>query len=99
MNDWKFVHRFGRRELIKLAGQACVSPAWLGWQVEPRKADSTHSPRFCFRSAGRVGIMKADGRELQYPVFDIPKQVSWQAYPLFSDGRRLLLVSSEDAKT
>jgi len=46
-----------------------------------------------------VSMIRADGTGLRHLEFDVPKQVSWQAGPAFSDGRRIVLHSVEDERT
>jgi len=42
--------------------------------------------------------MNADNSGLRYLEFDIPKQVTWQSGPFFSDGRRVILLSMEERR-
>jgi len=52
-----------------------------------------------FASRGRIGMINPDGTGERYLDFDVPNQVMWQFGPQFSDGRRIILHSYEDAKT
>lgn len=52
-----------------------------------------------FASQGRIGLINPDGTGERYLDFDVPNQVMWQFGPQFSDGRRIILHSYEDAKT
>lgn len=44
-----------------------------------------------------LGFIKPDGADERYPDFRQPNQRSWVFGPLFSDGRRMLLTSYENA--
>ena len=43
-----------------------------------------------------IGFIRPDGTGEQFPAFDKPNQHSWVFGPQFSDGRRILLGSSEE---
>ncbi|MBM3239240.1 serine/threonine protein kinase [Candidatus Poribacteria bacterium] len=62
------------------------------------KTNSTKSV-VTFASRGRIGMINPDGTGERYLDFDVPNQVMWQFGPQFSDGRRIILHSYEDAKT
>jgi hypothetical protein len=49
-----------------------------------------------FTSAGKLGVIGADGTCEKYFDFDITGQASWGAGPAFGDGRRIILASYED---
>lgn len=54
--------------------------------------------RCFFVSHGMTGIINADGTGLRYFEFEIPKQVTWQPGPIFSDGRRVVFLSMEERR-
>lgn len=51
--------------------------------------------RFFFTSQGKTGLASADASELSYLNFDRPGQATWQPGPVFSDGRRVVVLSME----
>ncbi len=53
--------------------------------------ERTPPGKLLFTSAGKTGIVAADGTGLRWLEFDVPKQATWQASQFFSDGRMLLL--------
>ncbi|MDP2982776.1 MAG: serine/threonine protein kinase [Candidatus Latescibacter sp.] len=67
-----------------------------------RKAAAASSPgapgRIMFLSRGKIGIIHEDGSNLRYLDFKIPGQKSWGYGPLFSDKRRIFLISYEEGK-
>ena len=54
--------------------------------------------KILFNSRGKIGIIGENGADERYLSPDVPGQVSWQAGPAFGDGRRLILLSSEEGK-
>lgn len=46
-----------------------------------------------------VSLIRPDSTGLRHLQFDVPDQVSWQAGPAFSDGKRIVLHSVEDERT
>jgi hypothetical protein len=47
-------------------------------------------------SAGKIGVINADGSGEQYFDFGVPGQASWGLGPAFPDGERIILVSYEE---
>ncbi len=54
--------------------------------------------KIIFQARGRIGMMNDDGTNIEYLSFDVPGQVNWQAGPVFSDKRRIILTSFEEGK-
>ncbi len=49
-----------------------------------------------FSSAGKVGVIEADGSAEKYFDFQVAGQAAWAAGPVFRDGQRIILTSYED---
>jgi hypothetical protein len=60
-------------------------------------ADNVVAPRatLFFTSQGKTGTIGTDGKGLEYLHFSIPNQATWQPGPIFSDGRRVVVLSME----
>ncbi len=86
--------RFARREFLALAGGA-VAASGLPSSTWAADAPASKSPRFFFTSQGKTGIAAADGSGLKYFDFAAPGQATWQPGPMFSDGRRVVVLSME----
>lgn len=50
-------------------------------------------------SAGKIGVIEADGSAERYFDFGIANQASWGIGPVFPDGQRIILTSYEDLTT
>jgi len=71
-----------------LAGMSCEA-------LRPPRADRLNEARLFFTSAGRTGMVNADGTDLRWLELDVPGQATWQPGPFFPDGRRIVLLSME----
>lgn len=73
--------------------------ASVAWGVYASAADQSGSVakknRFFFTSQGKTAISNSDGSDLHYLKFDAPGQATWQPGPVFSDGRRVVVLSME----
>lgn len=70
--------------LVALAA-VCAAPS------APRASAAETLPRIVFTSAGKTGLMAADGSGLKWLELDVPNQATWQCAGFFPDGRLLLL--------
>jgi len=67
--------------------------------MSAKKKTSSTKTVVTFASRGRIGMINPNGIGERYLDFEVPNQVMWQFGPQFSDGRRIILHSYEDAKT
>jgi hypothetical protein len=85
-----------RREFL---ASAAIAPLLLSCGDRQSRAEATLDAiklsRFFFTSRGKTGLVKADGSDLRYLDFQVPGQSTWQPGPVFSDGRRVVVLSME----
>jgi Tol biopolymer transport system component len=92
--------QLNRRHFIRLCGSSLVSTSALtGCRTSGGGATPNHRPeRLFFTSQGRTALIHADGSNLRYFDFQIPRQVSWQPGPFLTDGRRVIFLSMEERR-
>lgn len=79
--------------MLRLAGRLlcgwtiCVALVLRAGANEPLQS----GPQIVFTSAGKTGLIAADGGGLRWLELDVPGQATWQCAGAFSDGRMLLL--------
>ncbi|WZO98842.1 serine/threonine protein kinase [Isosphaeraceae bacterium EP7] len=83
----------GRREFLAAAGLSTILAAFHG--AAAVGAQAARPSRFFFTSKGKTSLVNADGSGLRTFEFDKPGQATWQASPLFPDGRRAMFLSME----
>ena len=91
-----------RRSFLKTAAAGCAGLSVTQCASVSSVDDSeagTKSRRILFSSRGKIGIIDEDGANLRFIEPDVPDQLSWHYGPVFADGRRILLMSVEGAKT
>jgi Tol biopolymer transport system component len=67
-------------------------PATTLWSQETKASNTS---RFLFTSQGKTGLANADGTGVKYLTLEVPNQATWQPGPIFSDGRRVVMLSME----
>lgn len=72
-----------------------VFAAGFARSASPVNDAQTHVDRFFFTSQGKTALVNADGSDLRYFNFKVPKQATWQPGPVFPDGRRVVFLSME----
>jgi Tol biopolymer transport system component len=78
--------------LVLVLAVTAVSQSIIEKEDAPRSGDPDNSTAsLIFASAGMTAMISADGTDLQWLEFDVPKQATWQVSEFFSDGRLLLL--------
>lgn len=79
------------RVLLGNSLMICLVAPCLACAAEPVAEEVADTSRILFTSAGRSGVVGADGTGLQWLEFDVANQATWQVADFFSDGQLLLL--------
>jgi hypothetical protein len=86
----------GRRNfLARTAILPVLAALTRGPRAMARDFEVPRQARLFFTSQGKTALVNADGSGLRYLHLDKPGQATWQPGDIFSDGRRVILLSME----
>jgi Tol biopolymer transport system component len=84
-----------RRRFLGASAVVSCAPWATAWLHASDSSIDNQYSQFFFLSQGKTGLASAEGRGLRYLNFDVPGQATWQTGGMFSDGRRLIVLSME----